>query len=105
MRGLAVFTGLFVPVWWAWWGFTWYSAAFNDDDAVNRVALFCGMAGVAALATRRAVSSRSAIECVDDFLERAGAGLDQHEYASVVERADVGIGGRFVEPCLDERLS
>ena len=34
----------------AWSGFTWYSAAFNDDDAVNRIALFAGMAGVAALA-------------------------------------------------------
>lgn len=50
MEGLAVFAGLFVPVWWAWWGFTWYSAAFNDDDGVNRVALLAAMAGVAALA-------------------------------------------------------
>jgi low temperature requirement protein LtrA len=48
--GLAVYAGLFVPVWWAWWGFTWYSAAFNDDDTVNRLALFAGMAGVAAMA-------------------------------------------------------
>jgi len=27
VAALAVFAGLFVPVWWAWWGFTWYSAA------------------------------------------------------------------------------
>jgi low temperature requirement protein LtrA len=50
LAGLAVFAGLFVPVWWAWWGFTWYSAAFNDDDTVNRVGLLAGMGGVAALA-------------------------------------------------------
>jgi low temperature requirement protein LtrA len=50
LEGLLVFAGLFVPVWWAWWGFTWYSAAFNDDDAVNRVALLAAMGGVATLA-------------------------------------------------------
>jgi hypothetical protein len=43
LRGLAVFAGLFVPVWWIWWGFTWYSSAFNDDDAVNRLALLVAM--------------------------------------------------------------
>jgi low temperature requirement protein LtrA len=48
--GLARFAALFVPVWWSWWGFTWYSAAFNTDDAVNRVALLAGMFGVATLA-------------------------------------------------------
>jgi low temperature requirement protein LtrA len=50
LEGLLVFAALFVPVWWAWWGFTWYSAAFNDDDAVNRVALLAAMGGVATLA-------------------------------------------------------
>jgi low temperature requirement protein LtrA len=49
IAGLAVFAGLFVPVWWVWWGFTWYSSAFNDDDAVNRAALLAAMAGVGAV--------------------------------------------------------
>jgi low temperature requirement protein LtrA len=47
LAGLARFAALFVPV---WWGYTWYSTAFNDDDAVNRVALLAAMACVAALA-------------------------------------------------------
>lgn len=50
MAGLARFAGLFVPVWWSWWGFTWYSAAFNADETVNRVALLAAMLGVGALA-------------------------------------------------------
>ena len=41
--GLARFALLFVPVWWAWWAFTWYSAAFNSDDTVNRVALLAAL--------------------------------------------------------------
>ena len=49
LTGLAVFAGLFVPVWWIWWGFTWYSSAFNDDDAINRAALLAAMAGVGAV--------------------------------------------------------
>jgi low temperature requirement protein LtrA len=50
LQGLAVFAGLFVPVWWVWWGFTWYSSAFNSDDATNRLALLAAMAGIGALA-------------------------------------------------------
>ena len=49
LAGLAVYAALFIPVWWVWWGFTWYSAAFNDDDIVNRVAFLAAMAGVGAL--------------------------------------------------------
>lgn len=50
VAALAWFAALFVPVWWVWWAFTWYSAAFNADDATNRVALLAAMLGVAALA-------------------------------------------------------
>jgi low temperature requirement protein LtrA len=49
VTALAVFAGLFVTVWWAWWGFTWYSAAFNTDDPVNRIGLLAGMAAVAGI--------------------------------------------------------
>ena len=48
--GLVRFGLLFVPVWWSWWGFTWYSAAFNTDDLVNRIAFLAAMLGVGALA-------------------------------------------------------
>jgi low temperature requirement protein LtrA len=42
---------VFVPVWWSWWGYTWYSARFNEDDAVNRVALIVAMLGIGGLAS------------------------------------------------------
>jgi low temperature requirement protein LtrA len=49
VTAMLVFAGLFIPVWWAWWGYTWYSAAFNADDAANRIGLLAGMAGVGGL--------------------------------------------------------
>lgn len=48
--GLAVFAGLFVPVWWVWRGFAWYATGFDTDDRTFRFASFAGMVGVAALA-------------------------------------------------------
>jgi len=47
---LARFAGLFVPVFWVWWAFTWWSTAFNADTAIDRVALLVAMAAVGALA-------------------------------------------------------
>src|SRR5919197_1771016 len=49
-HALARFAGLFVCVWWVWWGFTWWSSAFNADGAPDRVALLVAMAGAGALA-------------------------------------------------------
>jgi low temperature requirement protein LtrA len=49
LAGLAVFAGLFVPVWWAWRGFAWYATGFDTDDRTFRCALFSGMLGVGAL--------------------------------------------------------
>ncbi len=60
LEGLAVFAGLFVPVWWTWWGFTWYSSAFNADDGVTRVAFLVAMAGVGALASGISGAARGA---------------------------------------------
>src|SRR5215210_4821657 len=37
------FLGLFVPVWWAWMGFTWYATAFDNDDVLYRVTLLGAM--------------------------------------------------------------
>jgi len=37
--GIARFCGLFVPVWWAWMGYTWYASAFDNDDPDTSVAV------------------------------------------------------------------
>ena len=49
--GLLRFLGLFVPVWWAWMGFTFYANRFDTDDLAYRVLILVAMLGVAALAT------------------------------------------------------
>ena len=45
------FLGLFVPVWWAWMGFTFYANRFDTDDLLYRVLMLVAMFGVAVLAT------------------------------------------------------
>jgi low temperature requirement protein LtrA len=45
------FLGLFVPVWWAWMGFTFYANRFDTDDLPYRLLMLLAMFGVAALAT------------------------------------------------------
>ncbi len=49
IMGLAVFAGLFVPVWWAWMGYTWYATAFDDDAVVFRLGMLAGALATAAL--------------------------------------------------------
>jgi low temperature requirement protein LtrA len=49
--GFARYLALFVPVWWAWAGFTFYATRFDTDDLVYRVLVLLGMFAVAALAT------------------------------------------------------
>ena len=49
LAGLAVFGGLFVPVWWVWRSYTWYATGFDADDTPSRLALLAAMVGVAAL--------------------------------------------------------
>lgn len=48
--GLARFAGLFVPLWWAWMGYTWYATAFDTGDVPFRAGLLAGMLGVIVLA-------------------------------------------------------
>jgi low temperature requirement protein LtrA len=50
-RAFLIYLGLFVPVIWAWAGFTFYATRFDTDDLVYRIHTFAGMFGVAALAT------------------------------------------------------
>jgi low temperature requirement protein LtrA len=45
------FLGLFVPVWWAWNGFTFYATRFDTDDLPYRLLTLLGMFVVAVLAT------------------------------------------------------
>src|SRR5215217_5056928 len=39
LGGALRFAAFFVPVWWAWMGFTWYATAFDNDDVLYRVTL------------------------------------------------------------------
>jgi low temperature requirement protein LtrA len=41
--GALRFAGFFVPVWWAWMGFTWYATAFDNDDVPYRMTLLGAM--------------------------------------------------------------
>lgn len=37
--GALRFAAFFIPVWWAWMGFTWYATAFDNDDVARGDAL------------------------------------------------------------------
>ena len=51
LGGLLEFLALFVPVWWAWSGFTFYANRFDTDDLLYRLLVLLAMFAVAALAT------------------------------------------------------
>jgi low temperature requirement protein LtrA len=42
--------GLFVPIWWAWVGYTVYADRFDTDDLLHRVLVLAGMLAVIAMA-------------------------------------------------------
>jgi low temperature requirement protein LtrA len=48
--GIAIYAGLFLPVWWAWRGFAWYATGFAGTDRAYRLGLLAGTLSVAALA-------------------------------------------------------
>lgn len=48
--GVLGFVALFVPVWWAWVGTTFYNTRFDTDDLLQRLLVFFQIATVAALA-------------------------------------------------------
>ena len=50
LDGFLEFVALFVPVWWAWAGFTFYANRFDTDDLVYRLLVLTAMFGVAAMA-------------------------------------------------------
>jgi low temperature requirement protein LtrA len=49
--GFGRFLALFVPIGWAWAGFTFYATRFDTDDLVYRLLTLLGMFAVAALAS------------------------------------------------------
>ena len=49
-RGVGEFAALFVPVWWAWIGMTFYADRFDTDDTVHRLLFAAQMLAVGALA-------------------------------------------------------
>lgn len=49
-RGVLTFAGLFVPVWWLWIGFTFYTERFESEDVSHRLFTFAYMVPVAVLA-------------------------------------------------------
>jgi low temperature requirement protein LtrA len=49
-EGFLEFVVLFVPVWWAWVGFTFYATRFESDDALYRLLWLTAMLGAAAMA-------------------------------------------------------
>lgn len=51
LHGLVTFLALFVPVWWAWMGFTFYANRFDTDDLTYRLLTLAAMFAVAVLAT------------------------------------------------------
>jgi low temperature requirement protein LtrA len=48
--GIAIYAGLFVPVWWVWRGFAWYATGFAGTDRAYRWGLLLGTLTVAVLA-------------------------------------------------------
>ena len=51
VRDFLILAGLFVPIWWAWVGYTFYADRFDTDDVVHRLLMLAGMFAVAALAS------------------------------------------------------
>lgn len=50
LGGALKYAALFVPVWWAWIGYTFYADRFETEEATYRVLMFSGMLSVAAMA-------------------------------------------------------
>jgi len=50
LRGFAVFAALYLPVFLAWQGYSFYADRFDTDDVVFRLVMFTAMLAIAALA-------------------------------------------------------
>src|SRR2546423_753498 len=52
LGGFAIFAGLFLPVFIAWQGFTFYADRFDTDDVLFRAVMLAAMLAIAALAVQ-----------------------------------------------------
>jgi low temperature requirement protein LtrA len=50
LDGAVRYAALFLPVWWAWMLFTWFAAAFDNDDVPYRLLTLVQMVGVLGVA-------------------------------------------------------
>lgn len=48
--GLLRFGAVFVPIWWAWMGYTWFATAWDNDDTLYRILWFGAMLAILWLA-------------------------------------------------------
>ncbi len=51
VRGALLYVLLFLPICWAWMLFSWFAAAYDNDDVIFRVLALGQMAGILALTT------------------------------------------------------
>ncbi|SFF04112.1 Low temperature requirement protein LtrA [Streptomyces mirabilis] len=49
-EGILNYAMIFFAIWWAWMNFTWFSSAYDNDDALYRVVTLVQIAGVLVLA-------------------------------------------------------
>ena len=49
-EGILNYAMVFFAIWWAWMNFTWFSSAYDNDDALYRVVTLVQIAGVLVLA-------------------------------------------------------
>ena len=50
VHGVVSFLVVFLAIWWAWMGFTWFASSFDTDDTPYRIAVFVQMAGALVIA-------------------------------------------------------
>jgi low temperature requirement protein LtrA len=50
LAGFLHYLAFFLPVWWAWVGYSFYADRFESDEVIFRLLMFAGMLGMAALA-------------------------------------------------------
>jgi low temperature requirement protein LtrA len=63
LRGYLHFGLLFVPVWWAWVGYTNYADRFDSDDLLFRLLMLGGMFGITIVAVGSRTRSDTARPC------------------------------------------
>ncbi|WP_020560555.1 low temperature requirement protein A [Thiofilum flexile] len=49
-EGIVIYLAIFIPMWWAWMNYTWFSSAFDSDDTYFRLISMVQMAGALIMA-------------------------------------------------------